>query len=239
MAKMAFEAGARPGESIFYNDEVYTKEEIELFLSCAEKGEPVIALHKDSYEKLHDYPKIKYEDLLKKLDEIKDRTDDTARYERLLIERKIKYLEQYSDTKDASVEITDCIPLGVYFDLFNTDTIPPKIIEDGGSPYNVFLVLGCNVFDCPNTSYYSPNPAKSFLEQDDISKYALVCSTCKGMQKKNNFEIFGLHVYSLEPVYIDGKRMFAVKNPWNSAVEEIFTVDEVLEYFETIISAEV
>lgn len=86
----ALEAGAKAGETAFYGGKIYTKKELELFLSCLENDEPVIALHTAVFSggrRLYDYPELKYEDILKKLDEIKDRDDETAIYEKLFLER--------------------------------------------------------------------------------------------------------------------------------------------------------
>lgn len=99
-----------------------------------------------------------------------------------------KYLEAKDpEIRDCYTEISECIPLSVYFDLFNTNVIPKKEIDEGGYSKNAFAALGCEVEDVINSSYFCPNPVKSFLGQDDISDYALTAGTRTAMPKKIYF----------------------------------------------------
>lgn len=107
--------------------------------------------------------------------------------------------------------------------------------------------MGCEAGKYTNDEYFRKycdwadlNEGLDVLKQDDVSDYVFSCSTSnKEKRTKGNFEIQSSHAYSLEPVDIDGERKFIVRNPHNSACEEIFSEKELLKYFDEIIAAKI
>lgn len=216
---------------------VYTEEELDYFCSYIEDGR----YDELFYQKSHGIGKdveIKKDDMLAKLAKLEGKNDDTSRYERLFLQRCLNFLEECdSDKMDAADVI---LPKKIFADIFDAKETD-MLYNHAGFSHEIFEMFGLDVIKGKyDTTYHELNSPeiKKILFSEDASDYVFECSSYI-TNRKNDFPIIAAHSYSLEPVDIEGKRKFIVRNTHNSISEAVFTYEELNRHFNLVAMAKI